>query len=226
MGEGFPGGGRRSQPTILVTGRELPLLRRVPLQLLAEQARRGDGAVVAATRGDPGDVRRWLVGGVDALAADRTAVVDCARKPREDLHRVGDLQWAVPSPVAFSQIVGAARTALDALHDRGVDRIHFLLDSLTTQFRLADEDAVLTHAHDLAMALGAESGLGIMTLEITAVSERGFERLRHLVDVHVALRRTPSGPEVRWTGLVGRSDGWVTLSDSGIDFDAMGASPG
>lgn len=226
MPEGFPGGGRDSQPTILVSGRPRESLRQVPLRLFGERAMAGDGAVIVTTRDDPAFVARRLTGGVDAFVPERVALVDCTTKQRGGLARTGDIRWEAPSPVSFPLACEAIDDALATLHERGVERVHFLFDTLTTQFRLAAAEDVLQHTHDLAMTVGTESGLGVFTIEHAVATDRESERLKHFFDVHVEVRRGDDGPEVRWTGLVGSSDGWVPLADSGIRFDAFGKTLG
>lgn len=223
MDDGRPSGrGRRTQPTVLVSGQARTLLRRVPLQLLAERASDGDGAVVATTREDPAVAARRLCEAVEASVPERVAVVDCCNKSAATPARPADLRWRVPSPVAFGPIAAAVGDAFGELADRGVGRAHFLLDTLATQFRLAAPDRVNRHVHDLAMAVGGEGGLGLFTVAPSVVTDREFARLKHLFDVHVEVRRAAGTPEVRWTGLVGRSDGWVPLADAGFRFDALG----
>lgn len=217
---------RAAQPTVLVSGQARALLRRVPLQLLAERVDPGDGVVVVTSREDPGVVARRLCGALSAADPSRVAMVDATSKATPSLTRADDLRWHVPSPVSFGQVRAAIDVALTELRARDVARIHFLFDTLTTQFRLADADLVHQCAHALAMTVGVEYGLGLFTLEPSVVTDQEFERARHLVDVHVAVRRTASGPRVRWTGLVGDSDGWVSLADSGFRFDALGRSLG
>jgi KaiC/GvpD/RAD55 family RecA-like ATPase len=226
MVDGLPGGGRRSQPTVLVSGRARELLRRVPLQLLAERADRGDAVVVVTTRDDPGVAARRLTTGIDAITADRVALVDCTTKAADGPSRPGDLRWAVPSPVSFAETTRAIDDALSELAARDVERVHFLFDTLTTQCRLADPDVVLQHAHDVAMTVGGKRGLGTFTVEHAAVTDREFGRLKHLVDAHVEVRRAGDDAEVRWTGLLGGSDGWVALADTGLRFDALGTNLG
>lgn len=227
MGENeLPGGRRATQPTVLVSGQARELLRRVPLQLLAERGEPGDAAVVVTAREDPAVVARRLCGAVAAFDPGLVATVDATSKAGTSLTRTGDLQWRAPSPVAFGDVATAVGDAREDLLARDGGRIHCLIDTLTVQFRLAAADAVLRHAHDLLMAVGTERGLGLTALAPSVTTSEAFEGMRHLVDVHVAVRRTTSGPEVRWTGLVGSSDGWVPLADAGFRFDALGRSLG
>lgn len=218
--------GQGTQPTVLVSGQASELLRRIPLQILAERCTPGDGAIVVSTREDPAFVARRLLGAVGTFDGTVVAAVDATSKSETTLTRPDDLRWHVPSPVAFGHVGTAVDAAREELRARGVDRVHLLSDTLTVQFRLADADAVHQHAHDIAMAVGGDRGLGLFTLAPSVTTDEDFEGVRHLVDVHVAVRRTANGPEVRWTGLLGSSDGWVALSEAGFRFDALGTSIG
>lgn len=217
------GAGRdhEAQPTVLVSGQARELLRQVPLQLTAERFRAGDGAVVVTAREDPGVVARRLCGAVPAADPDRVAMVDATSKARATPTRVDDRRWHVPSPVAFEQVAAAVEAALAELHARESDRVHLLFDALTTQFRLADAGAVHRFTHGMATR-AARTGPGLFTVEPSVTVEREFEQLRHFVDAHVSVRRTPGGPQVRWTGAHGDSEGWVSLADAGLRFDALG----
>jgi len=207
----LPGGDRGAEPTVLVSGQSRPLLERVPLQLLAERVGDGDGVVVGGGETNP-SVAAGRLRAASGVAASRLALVDATSEAAGSLTRVDDRRWQVPSPVAFGHVRSALDLAAGELSDRGADRIHLLFGALTAQFRLADPDIVCQHAADVVNAVGDGPGLGVFTLRPSTAGEAAFERVRHLVDVHVATRRTERGPEVRWTGLVRDSDGWVPLA--------------
>lgn len=222
MDGGLPGHNREAQPTILVSGEARSLVRRIPLQLLGERAVSGDGLIVVSTRDDPTFIARRLIAGVEALDPNRVALIDCTTKEWPAGGQVAELRWEVQSAVGFDEISDSIASAFDVLTQRDTDRIHFLFDTLTTQFRLSNPDVVLQRTNDLAMAIGSYRGLGLFVVGRRTVTDREFDRLRHLVDAHVAVRRGANGPEVQWTGLLGSSDGWVPLADTGIHFDELG----
>lgn len=213
LSENPPGHGGDAEPTVLVSGQTRALLRRIPLQLLDERVQSGDGAVVLTTSEEPATVGRRLSGGVEALEHENVAIVDCATERRSPVTRTTALRWNVPSPVSFPQVSEALREALDTLAERRVPRTHVLCDTTTAQFRLAAPDRVVQSTHDVAMSVGGERGLGVFVFDATSVPDRQVERLQHLFDVHVEVGRRGGSSEVRWTGLVGRSDGWVPLAD-------------
>jgi hypothetical protein len=212
----LPGGDGGAEPTVLVSGQSRALLERVPLQLFAERVADGDGVVVVGGETDP-SVTAGRLRAAAGVGAARVALVDATTKAAGSLSRVDDLRWQVPSPVAFGHVRSALDVAVGALTERGADRVHLLFDALTAQFRLADADIVYQHANDVAMAAGGGPGLGVFTLRPSTAGEAAFERVRHLVDVHVAVRRTERGPEVRWTGLLRDSEGWVPLGGPASD---------
>lgn len=227
MVEGFPGRGRDSQPTVLLSGNQRTLLQEVSMQLFGERAVAGDGVVIASARGDPALVGDLLSEHVGAFAPDRVALVDCCDGTCGSAPRPSDRRWDVPSPLAFADVEAGVESARRTLDDRDVGRRHFLFDTLTTQFRLAaDPGAVLEHADDLAMTLGAETGLTVFAVDPATVTDDERRRLQHLFDVNVEVRSGDGDVELRWTGLVGGSDGWVPLADAGIRFEPLQATLG
>lgn len=226
MVEGFPGRGRYSQPTVLLSGSRRTLLQEVSMQLFGERAVDGDGVVIATSRGDPALVGRLLAENVEAFDPGRIALVDCCDGTCGSSPPT-DYLWDVRSPLAFDRFEAGVESARRTFTDRGVDRLHFMFDTLTTQFRLAsDPEAVLQHADDLAMSLGAEDGLMVFAVDPATVTAEERERLRHLFDVSVEVRGESDDVELRWTGLVGGSDGWVPLADAGIRYEPLQASLG
>lgn len=217
LADSIPEHGRDSQPTMLVSGETRTLLRSIPLQLLDERAQPGDGVVIVTAHEEPASIGRRLAGRVNAFEPDHVALVDCCTKQRSSLRRPTALRWDVPSPVSFSQASEALRQAFEGLAERGVPRTHVLCDTIVTQFHLAPADHVLQHSHDIAMTVGGERGLGVFICDASTVPDRQVERLKHLVDAHVEVRQAGGRSEVRWTGLVGRSDGWVPLADLPLD---------
>lgn len=222
----LPASGRGARQTVLVTGQARALLRRVPLRLFGQRVRESDGVVVATTLEDPAVVGRRSCAAVPGLDADRVALVDCRARNPEAPSRGQTLRWEVPSPVAFRAVAAAVRAAGEELTARGAERVHVLFDALTAQFRLADPVCVARHAREVATTVAAGRGIGAFALEPSAVTDREFARLKRLADVHVAVRRTVAGPQVRWSGPADRSDGWVPLASTELGLDAPGKSVG
>jgi len=223
MSRGFPGRGTDSQPTVLVSSGDEGLVRLLPAGLVAGRAAPGDGVVVVTDRDDHSALGRRL-SGEDAVDGARVALVDCSGRAPGRGRWPSDLRWTVRDPGSRSRVGAALREALGAVRQQGVRRLHVVHEALTAQFRQGAPDGAVEHARDLALALGGEQGLAVFSVEESAVSAQTFDRLTHLVDVHLVGRRDDRGPQVRWTGLVGDSGGWVDLAESGVPLD--GARPG
>lgn len=222
MVEVFPGRGRHSQPTVLVSGRQQDLLQAVSLQLFGERAMPGDGVVIVTARANPERLGRKLTTNVPAFESDRIDLVDCRTGRHHPQSHPATRTDDVPTPISFVDIETSVESARLTLDERNVERRHFLFDTLTTQFRLAGvPEGVLEHAETLAMAIGIESGLTVFTVDPTVVTDHELDRLRHLFDVHLEVRSSEAEVELRWTGLIGGSDGWLPLADAGIRFDPL-----
>lgn len=225
-GTGPANGGRADvdrtppQPTVMVTGSGGPKLRSVAIELFGARSDPGDGAVVVTTREPPAALSRRLTEGTCGFDPGKLAIVEAGVEAATGVEdgvevnggAVGTVRRVAPEADPES-VDAAVREALTWLTDEGVERRHFLYDTLATGDRLPDEDAAYDRAYRIAMTVGAEDGLALFTLDTGELSEDAVERLGHLVDVTVELRVVAGTAELRWRGLVGASDGWVGLPD-------------
>jgi KaiC/GvpD/RAD55 family RecA-like ATPase len=203
------------QPTVMVTGSVGRQLRSVAIELFDQRTRPADGAVAVTTREPPTAVVRRLTAGPDGFQRERIAVVDARGTATDDEPEVGSLIRKDPAadPAALDE---ATTRSLRWLKEAGVGRRHFLYDTLATGYRLPDEETAYDRAHRIAMTVGAEDGLALFTLDDDGLSADVVERLGHLFDVHVELREHEGETELRWTGLLGASEGWVDLSEADL----------
>lgn len=206
------------QPTVMVTGRVGRQLRSVAIELFEARSTARGGAVVVTTRESPTAVVRRLTGGPCGFDSSHLAVID-ARGVDDELE-VGWLRRVEPrsDPGVMDEAVS---TALAWLDEAGVERRHFLYDTLATDYRMPDDEAAYDRAYQLAMTLGAEEGLALFTLDVEGLSDDVVEKLGHLFDVHVELRERHGNTELRWTGLLGASEGWVGLGDANLGVGAF-----
>jgi hypothetical protein len=206
----LPGDRQESQPTVLVSGQARALLHRVPFQLLAGRASAGDGAVVVSTRASPTVLVGRLTDGPRGLDPARLAVVD-ARGGGD----TPDVGWYrhVASDAEPGTLDDAVVEALDWLGGAGIERRHFLYDTLASA-GTPDGDDAYDRAYRIAMTVGAEDGLAIFALDAGVLPEETVEELTHLFDVHLQLREHHGDTELRWTGLLGASDGWISRGET------------
>jgi len=218
------------QPTVLVTGTDGRRLRSVALELIGERATASDGAVVVTTGTAPAVLASRLIDGPGHLAPANLAVVD-ARDAAGDEPGVGDLDPGESDPDSDlacghvdrvdpdadpATLEGSVATALEWLTAAGVDRRHFLYDVLGTDAGTYDR------AYRVAMTVGAEEGLAVFTHGARGRQDDVVAELAHLVDVHVELREVDGATELRWTGLLGASDGWVGLAEADLGAGGFG----
>jgi hypothetical protein len=173
--------------------------------------------VVVTTRESPTALVERLTGEDQAVAPSNLAVVDARDGPDDGDSSVGWLRVVDPGATP-EEIDDAVSEGLAWLGEEGIDRRHFLYDTLAADDRLPDEEAAYDRAYQVAMTVGAEDGLALFTLDTDALSADTVERLTHLFDVHVELREDAGDTQLRWTGLLGASDGWVgtTEADLGV----------
>lgn len=239
------------QPTVVVAGDPGAGLRPVAGAFFAERTRHDEGAVVVATRRsaavvelvveeaglDPG--RTAVVdAGVEGSgpARGRTEGWDDGEGSGdgwEDGEGSGDGPAAVSGngdpaepgwyrrvdPAAPAETMDdAVADAFGWLAEAGVERRHFLYDGLGGAPAGVDE---YERAFALAMTVGAEDGLAMFTLDERAFGADEVAEFSHLVDVSVELREDAGSRKLRWTGLLGASDGWVGLGEADLGVGGL-----
>lgn len=207
------------QPTTMVTGPADRLLESVALRLFDERAEPGDGAVVVTTRAAPQAIVGRLTAGPEGFDPRHLAVVDGRAASEPAAVEAGRLR-SIAADAAPPEIEREVRECLDWLDELGVDRRHFLFDALAADRPDPDPGATYDRAYELAMTVGADEGLAVVTVDPAGLSAEAVGELAHLFDVHVRLRDDGDGPELRWTGLLGESAGWLPVRE--VDFGHSG----
>lgn len=221
LGTGPTNGGRSDvdtippQPTVLVAGSADHQLRPVATELFDERSSGGDGAVVVTTRESPVALVDRLTGDPGGLDPGHLAVVDARGADEGDEPAVGWLRRVDPG-VAPDAMGASVTDGLSWLADGGVDRRHFLYDALAADYRGTDGAAIYDRAYEVAMTVGVEDGLALFALDADGLPEEYVEELGHLFDVQVELRDGHGATELRWTGLVGASEGWLPLREADL----------
>lgn len=198
----------------MVTGSDRHDLRAVAAGLFDQRTAVEDGAVVVTTDESPPAVVDRLGGPPGGFEPGRLAFVDA-----RDGQTASTDGWsrAVPVDAPPETVDDAVAEGLSWLAEAGVERRHFLYDTLAADGTLPDPDAAYDRAYRVAMTVGAEDGLAVFALETAGLDRDVVERLAHLVDVHVEVRRADGDAELRWEGLLGASDGWVPMADAAFD---------
>lgn len=197
---------------VLVTAPSRADLRGLPERTVSALAGANDGCVVLTTDGPATDAASGLVRST-AMDADRVGAVDCTRGGASNASPER-LAWRVSGPTNFSRAGTAVDECLDLLADRGAVRSHLLFDTLSTPLLLVDSDAGARFAHYLAGLVAERGGTSVLPAFTNRTNGRDLERLKHVADAHVRVRRRDGRQEVRCAGLSGAPPEWVALADS------------
>ncbi|WP_256297042.1 DUF7504 family protein [Haloarchaeobius salinus] len=203
---------------LLVAGPSRETVRPVPTRILARAAGPADGAALVTTR----DAARTLLDRVTREVPDfergRLGVVDCT--PTHDVVRANpsERHWSVPSPTDLTGASMAIDECLETLRELGTDRQHLLFDSLSTLLLSTDAETVFRYAHQVLLSGGA-TGLSLFPVYTNVTDGTDFERLKHLFDGMVRVRRRGGGREVRFVGMAGTPAGWVRLEPDATSTD-------
>ena len=205
------------EPTVLVTGSAGGSLSSVALQLLKARIGPADGIVLVVFETSPARLIQRLTAGPRGIDRDALVVVDCRRTAEPGEAETGRVRRVQPGGSHLA-VDRAVLDGLDWLAAHEIERRHFLFDSLAVGEWLPDSDAVYHLAYELAMTVGAEDGLGAFVVESAGLPTDDIDRLGHLFDVRLELKRDEGTSQVRWTGLLGGSDGWLPTEQ--VDFRA------
>jgi hypothetical protein len=127
----------------------------------------------------------------------------------------GGMCWQVTSPSDLTGIGIAIAECLGALSRRGAAQTHVLFDSLSTQFIAIDDRKIWQFAHQLTFQRGFPSGLGVYPVYTNTTAERDLERMKHLADGLIEVRKRGGARQVRCRGFEGSANGWTTLDAPG-----------
>ncbi|WP_435364569.1 DUF7504 family protein [Haloarchaeobius sp. DYHT-AS-18] len=199
---------------LLVAGPSRETVWPVPSHILASAVAPDDGLTVVTTRTAARTMVDRLVRDVPTLERDNTGVVDCT--PTHDEVRVDPREryWSVPSPVDLTGTSMAVHDCMETLWEQGVADRHMLFDSLSNVLMSTDSETVTRYAHQLLLLANATSAVSVFPIYTNVTDGTDFERLKHLFDGMVRVRRRNGTREVRCVGIDGAATGWVRLGDS------------
>ena len=183
--ERFGGADLTAGTSLLVTGPPMTGKRRVGLDVLANGAAIGDGAIVVTTKDDAErvlDEYRSLAGDADPESAD-IGVVDCVSR-QQGVDELPDARISyVSSPedmtgigIKFSEFVEEFYTG------RNVKQNRVALDSLSTLLMYSDLQTVFRFMHVLTSRIEDADAIGLHVIESTAHDQESLNTLKQLYD--------------------------------------------
>jgi hypothetical protein len=205
-------GGGEGIDAVLMTAPSRTDLQGLPERTVAALARPDDGCLVLTTDAPATDAASGLRRAT-ATDADRVGAVDCTRGEASNASP-GRLTWRVSGPTNFSRAGTAVDEGLGLLADRGAPRSHLLFDTVSTPLLLGDADAAARFAHYLVGLVAEREGTSVFPAFTNRTDERGLERLKHVADAHVRVRRREGRQELRCAGIADAPREWVGIADS------------
>lgn len=204
------------EPNVLVSGPSEKTLGEVPERLVRTVCG-PDDAVLLVTTETPAIVARQQVRR-ELDVDDLFGVVDCTPKDQGD-SSPEDLVWRVSSPTDFTGAGIAIRECMDALADRGATAVHVLFETLSTLLVSVESEMVFRYAHHMTMRVGSRNGVGFFPVYTNVTTGTDLERLKHLFDAQVEVRRRGGRQEIRCSGFGETPTGWLPLADPADEPD-------
>ncbi|WP_267640445.1 DUF7504 family protein [Haloarchaeobius amylolyticus] len=200
---------------LLVAGPSRETVWPVPSRILASTVAPDDGLTAVTTRTAARTMVDRLVRDVPALARERTGVVDCTPSHDEVRASPRERYWSVPSPVDLTGTSMAVHDCMETLGEQGAGDRHLVFDSLSNLLMSTDSETVTRYAHQLLLLADATDAMSVFPIYTNVTDGTDFERLKHLFDGMIRVRRRDGTREVRCVGIAGAADGWVRLPDVG-----------
>lgn len=161
------------------------------------------------------------------MDADLAAISD-RRRPQTDgrssdpgERRAGHVpDRRVPFSTELTGIEIAVARRLAALRRRGIDRPWLVVDTPSPLFGSLDSSTLVRFCHSLASTVEHHGGIGCFVANDAASTVGHLERLKHLSDGTLEMRRAGGGYEIRRRGFGDRGEGWQAFED-----EALGGAP-
>ncbi|WP_439027185.1 DUF7504 family protein [Haloarchaeobius sp. DT45] len=205
---------------LLVAGPSRETVWPVPSRILASAVTPDDGLSVVTTRTAARTMVDRLVRDVPALQRDQTGVIDCTPTHDEVRSNPRERYWSVPSPVDLTGTSMAVHDCMETLWEQGVEDQHMVFDSLSSVLMSTDSETIMRYAHQLLLLANATNAVSVFPIYTNVTDGTDFERLKHLFDGMIRVRRRNGTREVRCVGIADAAEGWVTIDDADITSEA------
>lgn len=189
--------------SLLITGSPMTGKRRLGLDVLADGAASGDGAIVVTTKGDAERVLDDFHSSADEDALDGTnlGVVDCVSR-QQGLDELPDARVTyVSSPEDMTGIGIKFSELLEEFHsNRGLERNRVLFHSITALLLYSNPETVFRFLHVFTGRIRSVGGLGVFVIESTVHDDRTMGTIQQLFDGVVEVADGVE-PDVRLPGI-------------------------
>ena len=201
--ERFGGSELTAGTSLLVTGPPMTGKRRVGLDVLANGAAIGDGAIVVTTKDDAErvlDEYRSLAGDADPESAD-IGVVDCVSR-QQGVDELPDARISyVSSPEDMTGIGIKFSELLEEFHaNRGLERNRVLFHSITALLLYSNSETVFRFLHVFTGRIRSVGGLGVFVIESTVHDDQTMGTIQQLFDGVIEVA-DETEPDMRLPGV-------------------------
>ncbi|MHB9286431.1 RAD55 family ATPase [Halobacteriales archaeon Cl-PHB] len=199
--------------SILVSGPAMTGKQDLVMELLADGARQGQGAVAVSTGDDAGavidDLQRrapdadpGLLGAIDCRADGNEGGESAPGDP--SIHHVG-------SPGDLTGIGIGITNCFDQLEADGVSQGRLALVSLSTMLTYTDKQTVFKFCHVVSSRLDAAGYLGAFTIDSSAHDAQTLQVIKQAFDAMIEIREEGGAREARVMGVQPDPSDWIEL---------------
>jgi KaiC/GvpD/RAD55 family RecA-like ATPase len=203
----------RPGTSILVSGPTMTGKENLVLELLADGAQRGEGAVVVTTDRTGEDVLTDIESFAPDIDGERLAIIDCRSNSGREERELpdGEFIYSVSDPSDMTGIGIGITKCFDRMRNNGVTEGRMALTSLSTMVRYADRETVFKFCHVLSSRLDSAGFLGLFTINSGAHEERTVQVITQAFDGNIEVRENEGAREVRVKGLEPEPSDWLAL---------------
>lgn len=200
----------RPGTSLLVSGPAMSGKDRLALDVLADGARDGEGAVVVTTNDTAANIVEDVTSAVPDLADAQLGVIDC-RGDGGDAVPDGVYVHHVSSPGDLTGIGIGITKALEGLHNGGREKGRLALFSLSTMLTYTDKKTVFKLCHILSSRLDAAGYVGVFTIDSGAHDDQTLQVIKQAFDGLVEIREVDGTRQARLLGLTSDPTDWQDL---------------
>ena len=199
--------------SILVSGPAMTGKDDLTLDLLADGAQDGEGAVVITTGDRAADVIGDLESRAPEAEAHQFATVDCRAEGSrtDDELDSGAYVYRVGSPSDLTGMGIGITQSFERLRDAGHDRTRLALSSLSTMLTYSDRQTIFKFCHVLSSRLDSTGYLGFFTVDSSAHDDQTLQVLKQAFDGLVEIREVEGSRQARVRGLRPDPSDWADL---------------
>lgn len=205
-----PVSGDDSGIDVLVAGQSPEVLRGIP-ESIVEAGVTPSGCALSVTTRDPGGIVADRLAGLNGLDRRRIAVVDCTASAGGPPRDGPAIYRFLDDPTDLTGIAMAVTDCLERLARNGLDHTHLVFDSLSTVFLSTASPQAVRFFHQLIVQRGFPRGCGVFPIYTNMTSDRDLERMKHVVDALIEVRRRDGTRQVRCRGKRIEESVWQAL---------------